>query len=72
MPPKLSFEEVAVATHTMSQQRLLGGLKSGAKVATIHRIERRGKPRGNVVPTPVYDHRNWHATSPGTRRLSGD
>ena len=69
MPAKLSFEEVAIATHTVSQQRLLEGLKSGAKMATIHRLERRGKPRRNVVPTPVYEHRNWHATSPGTCRL---
>jgi hypothetical protein len=28
---KLSFEEVAIATHTMSQQRLLEGPKSGPK-----------------------------------------
>lgn len=71
MPAKLSYEAVAIATHTMSQQRLLEGLKSAAKVATIHRLERRGKPRGNVVPSPVYEPRNWHARSPGTRRLSG-
>jgi len=45
MPAKLSFEEVAIATHTMSQQRLLEGLKSGAKVATIPRLERREKLR---------------------------
>jgi hypothetical protein len=55
----------------MSQQRLLEGLKSAAKVATIHRLERRGKPKGNVVPSPVYEHRNWYAISPGTRRAFG-
>ena len=63
-----AYEAVAIATHTMSQQRLLEGLKSAAKMATIHSLERRGKPRENVVPSPVYEHRNWHAISPGTRR----
>lgn len=43
-----AYEAVAIPTHTMSQQRLLEGLKSAAKVATIHRLERRGKPRGTV------------------------
>jgi hypothetical protein len=66
-----AYEAVAIATHTRSQQRLLEGLKSAAKVATIHRLERRGKPKGNVVPSPVYEHRNWHPTSPGTRRAFG-
>jgi hypothetical protein len=50
------LEAVAIATHTRSQQRLLEGLKSAAKVAAIHRLERRGKPTGNVVPSPVYEH----------------
>lgn len=31
MPAKLSFEEVAIATHTMSHQRLLEGLESRPK-----------------------------------------
>jgi len=66
-----AYEAVAIAIHTRSQQRLLEGLKSAAKVATIHRLERRGKPKGNVVPSPVYEHRNWHPTSPGTRRAFG-
>ena len=63
-----AYEAVAIPTHTMSQQRLLEVLKSAAKVATIHCLERGGKPRGNVVPSPVYEHRNWHAISPATRR----
>jgi hypothetical protein len=50
------LEAVAIATHTRSQQRLLEGLKSAAEVAAIHRLERRGKPKGNVVPSPVYEH----------------
>jgi hypothetical protein len=55
----------------MSQQRLLEGLKSAAKVATISRLKHRGKPTENVVPSPVYEHGKYHANHRELHRLSG-
>jgi len=45
VPAKLSFEEVAIAAHTRSRRRLLEGAEERANVATIPRLERRGKLR---------------------------
>ena len=68
--PIRAYEEGAISTHALSEQRLPEGRKRSQR-RNNPSPDRRGKRGGILFVSPADERRNWHAIWPGIRRLSG-